>query len=663
MSKPEKGECLMLNKVVPSKKYGRNFIAVLMLVVMVLGLFGCTTGTKRDAGVVDNEAPSVPQNVNGIGRERACYITWSSNTEADLVGYRVYRSTNSGGPFTHIATVGTMAAPNYYDDDQGNKLVNDQYYYYKVSAFDTQAKESDLSLTNSIQVRAGLPNEERPPRVVNLKARASTEAVYVSWDKVTSSSIKGYNVYRGLSSSAGGVTWVTSVPLETPGFVDTSISKASAEQYTYIVRSFNEAYSESENSDPVQVTLKSGDDTIPNPPYDLSVSSDSDPVITWSKPTTNEDGSPIFKGDNPTQDLSAYLIFRASSNDALFSLIGIVDDNGSANFTQSFKDVNGSCYNLFAVRALDVNGNVSKLSSITTLSSDVNIPSTPKNLRAWSSTVTESGIKLAWDASTNATSYNIYFSTSAEGAYTKAVTGTTQWTETTNLVINTYPSSFNQDPTKKSQKLEFGIPYYFKVSAVSSSGKESELSSCAKAYPGGMGVYILEGEDPNWEFSLANNDNQNHVYLAYNSTSYPNIDNYSGSGCALLVPATAGATNSDKYRFGAGSLLSSSYYALPRPASSGSYYRYNVYAYYFPHTTSGTWKCEIRENGILSNALLQKDISAYSATNKGRTVMSIGSIQIDSSTSGVDIDLTATAAGSGGNATLFLDALVFVRVQ
>ncbi len=652
----------MLNKVVPHKN-GRNFIAVLMLTIMVLGLFGCTTGTKRDSGVVDNEAPSVPQNVNGIGKEKACYLTWSSNTEADLVGYRVYRSTNSGGPFTLIATVGGMAAPNYYDDDQGNKLVNDQYYYYKVTAFDTQAKESDISLTNSIQVRAGLPNEERPPRVVNLKARASTEAVYVSWDKVTSANIKGYNVYRGLSSSAGGVTWVTSCPLETPGFVDTAISKASAEQYTYIVRSFNEAYSESENSDPVQVTLKSGDDTIPNPPFDLSVSSDSDPVITWSKPLNNEDGSPIFSGDNPTQDLAAYLIFRANSNDALFSLIGIVDDNGSANLTQSFKDPNGSSYNLFAVRALDVNGNVSKLSSITSLSSDVNIPTTPKNLKAWSSTVTESGIKLAWEASTNATSYNIYFSTSADGAFTKAVTGTSQWTESTNLVFNTFPSSYNVDPTKKGQKLEFGVPYYFKVSAVSSSGKESELSNVAKAYPGGMGVYILEGEDPNWEMDLATSDSAQHVYLAYNSTSYPNIDYYSGSGCALVVPSTAGATTSDKYRYGAGNLLSSSYYALPRPSSSGQYYRYNVYAYYFPHTTSGTWKCEIRENGILSNALLQKDISAYSATNKGRTVMSIGSIQIDSSTSGVDIDLTANAAGTGGNCTLFLDALVFVRVQ
>ncbi|OQB50564.1 MAG: hypothetical protein BWY02_00391 [bacterium ADurb.Bin157] len=631
------------------------------LSIMLIGLFGCTTGTKS-SGLTDYEAPSVPQNVTGQGKEKACLVTWSANTESDLVGYKVYRSTNSGGPFTYIATVAVLPAPSYFDDDQGNKLVNDQYYYYKVSAFDTQGKESDLALTNSIQIKAGLANEEKPPRVVNLKARASTEAVYVSWDKVTTGNIKGYNIYRGLSSTAGGVSWITSVPLSTPGFVDTSISKSSAEQYTYIIRAFTETYTESENSDPVQVTLKSGDDTIPCAPFNLSISTDSDPVVSWSKPLYNEDGSAIYNSTNATMDLDSYLVFRANANDALFSLIGIIEDNGSANLSQTFKDVNGSSYNLFAVRALDTNGNVSKLSSVTTLSSNVDIPATPQNLRAWSSSATESGIRLAWDSSTNATSYNIYFSTSADGAFAKSWTGQTQWTETTTNVINVYPSAYNQNPDKKGQKLEFGIPYYFKVSAVSSSGKESELSNVAKAYPGGQYVAILEGENPNWEYDVANTDysNTTHVYIAYNSTAYPNIDNYSGAGAAMLVPTSAGV-NGDKYRYGSGSLFSSDYFRLPAPSGSGTYYKYNVYAYYFPHTSSGQWRCEIRENGILSSALLQKDISAYSQVNKGRTVVNLGQIAIGSSVSGIDIDLIALSAGSSGQATLFLDALVFVR--
>jgi fibronectin type 3 domain-containing protein len=650
----------MWKKVVP-RKAGRNIMAVALL-LMLFTLFGCTTGVKKDPGLTDFEAPNIPQNITGVGKERAILINWSANTEPDLVGYRVYRSTNSGGPFTLIATVGTQPAPSYLDNDQQNGLVNDQYYYYKVSAFDTQGKESDLSRTNSVQIRAGLPAEERPPRVVNIKARASTKAVYVAWDKVTSSHIKGYNVYRGLSTSAGGVQWISSVPQSTPGFVDTAISRSSAEQYTYIIRSFNENYTESENSDPVQVTLKSGDDTIPGSPTDLSISNDTDPIISWRKPTKNQDGSNIFDGQNPTLDIESYVIFRASSNDGLFSLIGIVEDNGTANMTQTFKDVNGTPYNLYAVRALDRNGNVSELSSITTQSSDADIPSVPTGLIAWGSSATEAGIRLAWENSSNAVSYNIYFSTVADGGYTKMLTGQPQWTEASAYVINSYPSSYNQNPDKKGKKLEFGNPYFFKVSAVSSSGKESELSNYAKAHPGGMFVAMLEGENPNWEFDDQANDGLSHFFVVYSSKDYPMVDYYSGAGVALLNPSTVGTPgNGDLFRYGTGNLFSSDYYRLPSPTSGA--FRYNVYAYYYPHTSSGNWRISIREDGIINTTLLEKDLNGYSPVNKGRTSLPLGQLQINSGVGGVDIDINAINAGSGGGATLFLDALVFVRVM
>ena len=649
-------------KKVVSGRIGRNIMAA-FLMLMLFNLFGCTTGVKKDPGLTDYEAPNIPQNITGVGKERAILINWTANTEPDLVGYRVYRSNNSGGPFTLISTVGTQPAPSYLDDDQQNGLVNDQYYFYKVSAFDTQGKESDLSRTNAVQIRAGLPPEERPPRVVNLKARTSRSAAYVSWDKVTSSHIKGYHIYRGLSTTAGGVQWISSVPQNTPGFVDTAVTSSSAEQYTYIVRSFNENHTESENSDPVQVTIKSGDDTIPTAPYDLSISNDTNPVLTWHKPTKNEDGSNIFDGTNPTMDIESYLIFRASSNDALFSLIGIVEDNGSANMTQTFTDVNGTPYNLYAVRTLDNNGNVSELSSVTTQSSDADIPAVPTGLKAWSSSATEAGIRLAWNSSKNATSYNLYFSTVADGGYTKMLTSQPQWNETSPYVVNAYPSSFNQNPDKKGKKLEFGVPYFFKVSAVSASGKESGLSSYAKAYPGGMFVAMLEGENPNWAFDDAANDGQFHFYIAQSSKEYPNIDYYSGAGAALLVPSTTGTPgNGDAFQYGTGDSNAVNYFALPSPTSGA--YRYNVYAYYFPHTSSGNWRIQIRENGIgFNNYLLAKDLNGYSAINKGRTAVGLGQIQINAGMRGVDVECFAVNAGAGGAATLFLDSLVFVRVQ
>ncbi|MEW6713106.1 MAG: hypothetical protein AB1403_25020, partial [Candidatus Riflebacteria bacterium] len=86
-------------------------------------------------------------------------------------------------------------------------------------------------------------------------------------------------------------------------------------------------------------------------------------------------------------------------------------------------------------------------------------------------------------------------------------------------------------------------------------------------------------------------------------------------------------------------------------------------AYYVPHTSSGNWRVSIRENGIINTTLLEKDLNGYSSVNKGRTTLALGQIQINSGVEGVDVVLTAINAGSGGNATLFLDSLVFVRVQ
>ncbi|HMM61737.1 MAG TPA: hypothetical protein PKC25_16590, partial [Candidatus Rifleibacterium sp.] len=116
-----------------------------------------------------------------------------------------------------------------------------------------------------------------------------------------------------------------------------------------------------------------------------------------------------------------------------------------------------------------------------------------------------------------------------------------------------------------------------------------------------------------------------------------------------------------QFRYGAGTLFSSDYFRLPAPSTGA--YRYNVYAYYYPHTTSGNWRVSIRENGILSSTLLEKDISGYSSVNKGRTSLALGQIQINGGLAGIDIDLTAISAGAGGNATLFFDGLVFVRVM
>jgi len=176
-----------------------------------------------------------------------------------------------------------------------------------------------------------------------------------------------------------------------------------------------------------------------------------------------------------------------------------------------------------------------------------------------------------------------------------------------------------------------------------------------------MWVGLLEGENTLWEFlERGTAGTIDGSYLVYNSRDYKHIDYYSGSGVALLLADTVGTPgNGDGYQFGNTGLFSTLYHKLPSP-TSGSY-RYNVYAYIFPHTSCGNWRVQIRENGVLTTSLLEKDISGYSSINRGRTQVALGQIILNQGVEGVAIEMTAINAGAGGGANMFFDALAFVR--
>jgi fibronectin type 3 domain-containing protein len=61
-------------------------------------------------------------------------LAWAPNTEADLAGYRVYRSIGNGD----VTLVGVETAAAFRDGD----VVAGNSYHYLVGAFDTQGNES-----------------------------------------------------------------------------------------------------------------------------------------------------------------------------------------------------------------------------------------------------------------------------------------------------------------------------------------------------------------------------------------------------------------------------------------------------------------------------------------------------------------------------------------
>jgi len=121
---------------------------------------GLTTGTQysyqvraRDKSPNQNETswsnpasatptdvpPAAPTGLAAAPSDSQVTLNWDDNTESDLAGYNVYRSTTAGGPYTKIAALPTTS--DYTDSD----LVNGTTYYYVVTSVDQAANESGFS--------------------------------------------------------------------------------------------------------------------------------------------------------------------------------------------------------------------------------------------------------------------------------------------------------------------------------------------------------------------------------------------------------------------------------------------------------------------------------------------------------------------------------------
>jgi hypothetical protein len=82
--------------------------------------------------------PAAPTGLTAIAGNTQMFLDWNNNTEPDLAGYNVYRSTTSGGPYTKVAST---TVNNYTDTG----LTNGITYYYVVTAFDSSTNESTYS--------------------------------------------------------------------------------------------------------------------------------------------------------------------------------------------------------------------------------------------------------------------------------------------------------------------------------------------------------------------------------------------------------------------------------------------------------------------------------------------------------------------------------------
>ena len=89
--------------------------------------------------------PSAPEGFVAVPSWLKVQLTWNQNLEYDILGYNVYRSEIAGGPGIKLNS--SVNSDTAYTD---NIAANGIYYYYSVTAVDSQLNES----ANSIELRS-----------------------------------------------------------------------------------------------------------------------------------------------------------------------------------------------------------------------------------------------------------------------------------------------------------------------------------------------------------------------------------------------------------------------------------------------------------------------------------------------------------------------------
>ena len=109
------------------------------------GITGATVGGQTwVAGfpIPDFDPPAGPTNLAASALGQTVNLMWNANSEPDLAGYNVYRSTSPSVPLTSPINGGTLVAAASYAD--GGRSYGTQYYYV-VTAVDTSSNQSTAS--------------------------------------------------------------------------------------------------------------------------------------------------------------------------------------------------------------------------------------------------------------------------------------------------------------------------------------------------------------------------------------------------------------------------------------------------------------------------------------------------------------------------------------
>ena len=135
-------------------------------------------GALAESLLVDFAGPATPEDVTAFGGADFIHISWTAPAADDLAGYRVYRSSSAGGPFTPLSLL-PFQGSSFYED---LALPPTTTYYYRVAAVDESGNESAPS--GIISTSTSPPSEPGWPTFVGIETPSAPALVDVTGDSI-----------------------------------------------------------------------------------------------------------------------------------------------------------------------------------------------------------------------------------------------------------------------------------------------------------------------------------------------------------------------------------------------------------------------------------------------------------------------------------------------
>jgi len=430
-------------------------------------------------------------------------LTWSAPDApgVPVLGYRVYRSADSGGATGTEALLDTVNGLEYTDPDTAEGA---RHYavtaLYRVDDAGTAGTDEAVESPPCPEV-VGSVTAVPPP--IGLSAVASSNRVDLTWvEPADTSNVAGYAIYRSVTSGTDYTRLNADlVGVGTTTYADTTA--ANGTPYFYVARSVAASGQESADSNEASATPEAGAIVVP-PPHGLAAVPSSNRVdLTWVEPAD-------------VSSVAGYAVYRSvTSGSGYTRLNGTLVGVGTTAYADETAQ-NGTPY-YYVVRSVAPSGQESANSneaSATPEAGVVVIPP-PHGLAAVASS---NRVDLTWVEPTDTSSvagYAVYRTLTSGKSYTR-VNGTLVAVGT-----STYADTSVQN----------GTPYYYVVRSVAPSSQESANSNEATATPE-AGVVVVP---PPGDLTAAGGDGR--VDLTWTAPT----DTSGVSGYAVYRSTTSGS--------------------------------------------------------------------------------------------------------------------------